>query len=41
MSGDTLSDLLRAVRLRGAVFYQIEGSRPGRPRRRMRARSFR
>lgn len=24
MSGDTLSDLLRAVRLRGAVFYHIE-----------------
>jgi len=28
MSGDTLSDLLRAVRLRGAVFYYIEGSSP-------------
>jgi AraC-like DNA-binding protein len=28
MSGDTLSDLLRAVRLRGAVFYQIEGIPP-------------
>jgi len=28
MSGDTLSDLLRTVRLRGAVFYFIEGSSP-------------
>ena len=28
MSGDTLSDLLRAVRLRGAVFYYIEGVDP-------------
>ena len=28
MSGDTLSDLLRAVRLRGAVFYYIEGTAP-------------
>jgi AraC-like DNA-binding protein len=28
MSGDTLSDLLRAVRLRGAIFYYIEGSSP-------------
>ena len=28
MSGDTLSDLLRAVRLRGAVFYHIGGSPP-------------
>ncbi len=28
MSGDTLSDVLRAVRLRGAVFYYIDGSRP-------------
>ena len=28
MSGDTLSDLLRAVRFRGAVFYYIEGSPP-------------
>lgn len=28
MSGDTLSDLLRAVRLRGAVFYHIEGVDP-------------
>ncbi len=28
MSGDTLSDLLRAVRLRGAVFYYVEGSSP-------------
>lgn len=28
MSGDTLSDLLRAVRLRGAVFYYIEGADP-------------
>ncbi len=26
MSGDTLSDLLRAVRLRGGVFFHIEGS---------------
>ena len=28
MSGDTLSDLLRAVRLRGALFYYIEGASP-------------
>lgn len=28
MSGDTLSDLLRAVRLRGAVFYYIDGVSP-------------
>jgi len=28
MSGDTLSDLLRAVRLHGAVFYYIEGTPP-------------
>jgi AraC-like DNA-binding protein len=28
MSGDTLSDVLRAVRLRGAVFYYIEGTSP-------------
>ena len=28
MSGDTLSDLLRAVRLRGAVFYYIDGAPP-------------
>lgn len=28
MSRDTLSDLLRAVRLRGAVFYYLEGSAP-------------
>jgi AraC-like DNA-binding protein len=28
MSGDVLSDLLRAVRLRGALFYYIEGSDP-------------
>jgi len=28
MSGDTLSDLLRAVRLRGAVFYYVEGLSP-------------
>jgi len=28
MSQDTLSDVLRAVRLRGAVFYYIEGSSP-------------
>ncbi len=28
MSGDTLSDLLRAVRLHGAVFYYIEGAPP-------------
>lgn len=28
MSGDALSDLLRAVRLRGAVFYYIEGAAP-------------
>src|SRR5262249_19773820 len=28
MSQDTLSDVLRAVRLRGAVFYYIDGSSP-------------
>jgi AraC-like DNA-binding protein len=28
VSGDTLSDLLRTVRLRGAVFYYVEGSSP-------------
>ena len=28
MSGDTLSDLLRAVRLRGALFFYIEGADP-------------
>jgi AraC-like DNA-binding protein len=28
MSGDTLSDLLRAVRLRGALFYYVEGADP-------------
>ncbi len=28
MSGDTLSDLLRAVRLRGAVYYHIDGRPP-------------
>jgi AraC-like DNA-binding protein len=28
MSRDTLSDVLRAVRLRGAVFYYIEGAAP-------------
>ncbi|MGE5179826.1 MAG: AraC family transcriptional regulator [Bacteroidota bacterium] len=28
MSGDTLSDLLRAVRFRGALFYHIEGAHP-------------
>jgi AraC-like DNA-binding protein len=28
MSGDTLSDLLRAVRLRGAVFFYVEGTEP-------------
>jgi AraC-like DNA-binding protein len=28
MSGDTLSDLLRAVRLRGALFYHVEGAPP-------------
>jgi AraC-like DNA-binding protein len=28
MSGDTLSDLLRTVRLRGAVFYHVEGAAP-------------
>ena len=28
MSGDTLSDVLRTVRLRGAVFYHIDGSAP-------------
>ena len=28
MSGDALPDLLRAVRLRGAVFYYVEGDPP-------------
>lgn len=28
MSGDPLSDVLRAVRLRGAVFYYVDGSSP-------------
>jgi len=28
MSGDTLSDLLRAIRLRGAVFFYVEGTVP-------------
>ena len=28
MLGDTLSDLLRAVRLRGALYYYIEGADP-------------
>src|SRR5262245_32870518 len=28
MSGDTLSDLLRAVRLRGAFFFYVEGADP-------------
>jgi len=28
VSGDTLSDLLRAVRLRGAVFFYLEGTAP-------------
>ncbi|HUC43069.1 MAG TPA: cupin domain-containing protein, partial [Candidatus Sulfotelmatobacter sp.] len=28
MSRDTLSDVLRTVRLRGAVFYYIDGSPP-------------
>ncbi len=28
MSGDTLSDLLRAVRLHGAVFYYLDGAPP-------------
>jgi AraC-like DNA-binding protein len=28
MSGDTLSDLLRAVRLRGAFFFYVEGAHP-------------
>jgi AraC-like DNA-binding protein len=28
MNGDTLSDLLRAVRLRGAIFFYIEGTDP-------------
>jgi AraC-like DNA-binding protein len=28
MTGDTLSDVLRAVRLRGALFYYIEGAAP-------------
>jgi AraC-like DNA-binding protein len=28
MNGDTLSDLLRAVRLRGAIFFYVEGAAP-------------
>jgi AraC-like DNA-binding protein len=28
MSGDTLSDLLRVVRMRGALYYHIEGAAP-------------
>ncbi len=28
MSADTLSDLLRAIRLRGAIFFYVEGSDP-------------
>ena len=28
MSRDTLSDVLRAVRLQGAVFYYIDGTSP-------------
>jgi AraC-like DNA-binding protein len=28
MMGDTLSDLLRAVRLRGAIFFYVEGASP-------------
>src|SRR5262245_41778083 len=28
MSGDILSDLLRAVRLRGALFFNVEGANP-------------
>src|SRR4051794_6338140 len=28
MSADTLSDLLRAVRLRGAIFFYVQGSHP-------------
>jgi AraC-like DNA-binding protein len=28
MSGDTLSDLLRAVRFRGALFYYVDGTSP-------------
>jgi hypothetical protein len=28
LSGDTLSDLLRTVRPRGAVFYYVESSSP-------------
>ena len=28
MTGDTLSDLLRAVRLRGAIFFYVEGADP-------------
>jgi AraC-like DNA-binding protein len=28
MSGDTLSDLLRAVRLRGAIFFYVDGTHP-------------
>ena len=27
-TGDTLSDLLRAVRLKGAVFFYLQGSEP-------------
>ena len=39
MSRDMLSDLLRAVRLRGALFFFVEGADPGSRRRRARARS--
>src|SRR3954468_11962331 len=28
MSADTLSDLLRAIRLRGAIFFYVEGTDP-------------
>ena len=28
MSGDTLSDVLTAVRLKGAVFFDVEASAP-------------
>src|SRR5436190_19222433 len=28
MTGDTLSDLLRAIRLRGAFFFYVEGADP-------------
>ena len=28
MSGDALSDLLRAVRLRGSLFFYLEGADP-------------